>query len=276
MIVNDKYYFVLPSGDTSFNIPIELKWDFLGKDDSIELYEEQVVEEIVGSPSDFEVMRFSHEPYKKGGGDTLFTSIKYDFYFYDLNLPVTASTSSTNWVNSYLFSSYVSDGFDKSQVYYYTNPFIKSFFKLDLYDSSDSKTQTNYITIIIPTQQGNTETISLSPYKPPVNIKKPSYNLDFVGDKEGFFIYWLRNQGFLDIDTFYMTAKFFDARRGTYVKMMTTPQSSLPNKFSFNDERYFYYRISLNTTTSTYQVFNYSNNRVGTNNPIKWYEYVNP
>ncbi len=276
MIVNDKYYFVLPSGDTSLNIPIELKWDHLGKDDIIEIYEDQVITEIVGSPGDFEVSRYSHDPYTSGSKPDIQTKIKYEFNFYNILLPVTASTGPSNWVNSYVFNSYVSNGFTTSQVYFSEKPFTKSFFKLDFYDSSDSAKQSNYLTIILPTQQGDTETKNLSPYKPPVNIKKPYFNLDFIGDKEGFFIYWLRDSGFLDIDTFYMTAKFFDARRGTYVKMMNSPQSSLSDKFNFRPDRYFYYKVVLDKVKKTYKVFNYSNNRVGTSQPIKWYEYVNP
>jgi hypothetical protein len=276
MIVNDKYYFTLPSGDTSFNIPIELKWDNLGKDDLIEIYEDQVVTEIVGAPEDFEVNRYSHDPYTNGAEPVTLTKIKYEFNFYNITSPVTASTSPSNWVNSYIFNSYVSNGFAVSQVYYFEKPFTKSFFKLDFYDSADSAKQTNYLTIILPTQQGDTETKTISVYKPPVKIKKPYFNLDFIGDKEGFFIYWLRDSGFLNIDTFYMTAKFFDARRGEYVKMMNRPQSSLSDKFNFRPDVYFYYKVVLDKTKKTYKVFNYSNNRVGTTQPIKWYEYVNP
>jgi hypothetical protein len=56
--------------------------------------------------------------------------------------------------------------------------------------------------------------------KNPVSIKKPYFVLDYVGDKEGFFIYWLKKRTFLDIKTFYMTAKFYDAKKGIFVKMM--------------------------------------------------------
>lgn len=276
MLVNDKYYFVLPSGDTSLNIPIELKWDHLGKDDSIEIYEDQVVTEVVGSPGDFETSRYSHDPYTNGSQPLVFTKIKYEFNFYNILLPVTASTSPSNWVNSYVFNSYVSNGFLVPQVFYYENPFTKSFFKLDFYDSADGENQTNYLTIILPTQQGDTENKQISPYKPPVKIKKPYFNLDFIGDKEGFFIYWLRDSGLLNIDTFYMSAKFFDLEKGVYVKMMNTPQSSLIDKFNFRPDKYFYYKVVLDNIKKTYKVFNISNIRVGTTQPIKWYEYVNP
>jgi hypothetical protein len=58
--------------------------------------------------------------------------------------------------------------------------------------------------------------------------------------------------------------------------MMNEPQSSLPNKFLFDGARYFYYKVELDYTTKTYQVFDYLNNRIGNGNPINWYEYINP
>ena len=153
-----------------------------------------------------------------------------------------------------------------------------------LYNNFDEKRQKNYITIIIPTQQGLT--MSAIMQTTDVTIKKPSFVLDYVGDKEGFFIYWLKKKNFLDIDTFYMTAKFYDAKRGFFTKMMNMPQSSLSgNKYVFDNSQYFYYKVHLDYDKQEYQVFNMNPNqtiylndskRAGTLQPIKWYEYVNP
>jgi hypothetical protein len=121
-----------------------------------------------------------------------------------------------------------------------------------------------------------------------VNIKKPKFVLDYVGDKEGFFIYWLKKRTFLDVNTFYMSAKFYNAKTGQFTKMMTGkgnnpldqtngPQSSLSeNKYAFDSTQYFYYTVKLDYTTQTYQVFNVKGQRMGTSIPIKWFEYVNP
>ena len=73
-----------------------------------------------------------------------------------------------------------------------------------------------------------------------------------------------------------MSAKFFDARLGAFVKMMNTPQSNLPNKFVFDDSEYFYYKVKLNYNNRTYQILDNTNNRIGQGNPILWYEYINP
>jgi hypothetical protein len=275
IVNNNSYKFTLPKGDDKYiNIPIEIKWDFLGQDDAIDEYQDNVVEEIVGFPGDFEVTRFAHASYS---GDTK-TDIKYDFHFFSVNggVPTNPSTqvltsSPSNWI-----TSYIPEGFTTIEIYYYVKPFTKSFFKLDFYDSKDAITQTNYFTVILPVQQGFTVTGLTSAYKTPVNIKTPSFQLDYVGDKEGFFLYWLRNTKFLNISKFYMTAKFFDARLGFFIKMTNTPQSNIVSKFKFNPENYFYYEVRLNYNEKTYQVFDNSNTRVGTTSSIKWYEYINP
>jgi len=105
--------------------------------------------------------------------------------------------------------------------------------------------------------------------------------LDFVGDKEGFFIYWLRENFYININEFYMSAKFFNARRGIFVNMMNRPQSIFSasgNYYTFNKANYFYYRVSLNYPSKTYEVYDtLTGLRVGTDvSSINWYEYLNP
>jgi hypothetical protein len=245
-----------------------MQWDFMGNDDSIDTYEADVLNQVIGVAADFEVARFAHNVFQNQD-----TGINYEFYFYDNLQPITANTVG-NWNISYL-----NNGYTVGEVYYYSKPFTKSFFKLDFYDTVDEKNQQIYLSIILPVQQGFTETKTLSPLVPPVEIKKPKMLLDYLGDKEGFFIYWLRSRDFIDINTFYMTAKFFDGREGVFKQMTNTKQDLItPSKFIFNNADYFYYRVDLNYSNKTYEVFSTTTNtRVGDNlTPIKWYEYVNP
>lgn len=265
MTLVNNYRFTIPENDGYINIPLEIKWDFDGRDESIDLYEHEILEEIIGEPTDFEILRFTHEIY-----DTFKTDINYVFNFYS-GTPADLSTSTINDWNS----SYLSEGFSSLQIYYFEKPFTKSFFKLDFYDTDDVSSQTIYMTLIIPVQQGLREEATISPVLPKVMVRKPTYKLDFLGDTEGFYIYWLRDIKTLNIKTFYMTAKFFNARLGGFMRFMNTPQSNFTNKYLFDESKYFYYRVELDYNSKTYQVFN-QNNRIGTdNNPIKWYEYVN-
>ena len=246
-------------------------------DMSVDEYESQVITEVIGVGRDFEVSRFSHAP---ATGTTDNTQVNYEFYFYSGG----SLDDITNWrIN------YISEGFTPQEIFYFSNDFSNSFFKLDLYDTPDEKKQKNYITIIIPTQQGLKMETQMQ--RTNVSIKKPKFVLDFIGDKEGFFIYWLKGRTFLDIDTFYMTAKFYNAKTGQFTKMITGhgasqtdltngPQAYLPSigqgKYNFDNTQYFYYTVKLDYESQTYQIFNTHNQRLGTNIPIKWYEYVNP
>ena len=256
--------------DQFVNIPVNMQWDFTGRDDSISEYETDVLRRVIGLPVDFEIAKFNHNVFPN-----MDSAIDYEFYFYNDLQPITANTIPiTAWDVTYL-----NNGFSDEEVYYYSKPFTKSFFKLDFYDTTEERDQQIYLSIILPVQQGQTQTVSLSTLTPPVEIKKPKMKLDYIGDKEGFAIYWLRYRDFIDIDTFFMTAKFFDARLGVF-KQMTNKQQSLitPNKFNFNNADYFYYRVELDYLTHSYEVYDIINptDRVGGTIPIKWYEYVNP
>ena len=260
-------------------IPIELTWDYLGLDQSIDEYEADIIKKVTGEYGDFEVTRFAHAPIAVSDpfSDNAFefTDIQYEFNFYSGG----TLDDSANWRNNYM-----SEGFTTDEIYYYTNNFSNSFFKLDFYDNVDEKRQTNYLTIIIPTQQGLTMDTIMQ--RTPVKVKRPYFVLDYVGDKEGFFIYWLKKRNFLNIKTFFMTAKFYDAKNGYFTKMMNVPQSSISgDKFVFDSTQYFYYRVELDYEKHNSQVFNmnptqtlYSDlgGRAGATIPIKWYEYVNP
>jgi hypothetical protein len=276
--------------DKTITFPIQLDWDYSGLDQAIDEFEVEAINKVIGVGRDFEVTRFAHAPQNAVsvnlGEDALpisprynptdDTYIQYQFYFH-------SGGTSVNNVNNWSID-YRQEGFTAQQIFYYNNNFSNSFFKLDLYDNVDEKKQTNYVTIILPTQQGLTMDAIMN--KTLVKIKKPDFVLDYVGDKEGFFIYWLKKRTFLNVRTFYMTAKFYDAEKGVFVKMMNMPQSvSSGTTTTFDNSKFFYYRVELDYEKQTYQVFNtnpaqniYNNykQRAGTSVPIKWYEYVNP
>ena len=267
MIAN-KFKILLPTNtDKEINIPIEMNWDLLDRGDSLIDYEQETIQSVINKDKDFEVARFSHSE----NINTTTTDINYEFYF----VPSGATSANTVWS-----ASYVVQGFTPYEIYYFSKPFENSFFKLDFYDSTSTTEQTSYVTVILPVQQGFTtpETVGFDVR----NVKKPVMKLDFLGDKEGFFIYWLKNTSFLNINTFYMTAKFFDAKTGIFVKMMNRPQSTLTgiNKFNFPQEKYFYYKVILDYNDYTYKVYDINTGfdlLIGDSlNPIKWYEYINP
>jgi len=264
VVNNNSYKFRLSDTQKFLDIPIEIDWQYGGVDDGISVYEKEVIKDIIGTAEDFEVFRFAHKDY----GQKQKTELNYSFNFYTGTTSVTSSTVN-NWVNTYYGST-----FDYNQLVYKQTPFKKSFYKLDFYDTTDESAQNNYFTIVLPVIGSGYEMIT-GLNRPTVKVNKPYFTLDFLKNKEGFFIYWLRKKTFVNIDTFYMTAKFFDANLGVFVKMMTTPQATLPNKFQFNNNL-FYVKTILDYDNRTYSLYDMTtNNRIGEGNPINWFEYVN-
>ena len=93
--------------DKQVNIPVELKWDYLGLDLAIEEYERNIITEVIGVGRDFEISGFAHAP---ATGTTNNTEINYEFYFY--------SGVSLSYINN-LRLNYLSEVFTPQEVYYY-------------------------------------------------------------------------------------------------------------------------------------------------------------
>lgn len=267
MTVN-KFKFTRDNLTKKITIPLDMKFDPYGRQQMTDQYVDELVQEIINPPKDYEVTRFSHEPF----GSSL-TSTNYQFYFFDNAVPITNVGNNENyWQNTY------TNNFTPDELYYYSNSFKNSFFKLDLYDSLNKQQQKVYITLILPVQQGKFEEVTLQ-NNDQVQVRKPNYQLDFIGDKEGYFIYWLRDPSVLGLTNFYMTAKFFDGKTGQFIRFMNKPQSSISgNNTNFNPEENFYYGVHLNYVNDTYSLSSFNNDfRAGTTmNPIKFYQYVNP
>ena len=90
------------------NIPVNMQWDFMGRDDSISEYETKAIKEVTGIAADFEVARFSNNIFQNFN-----TDINYEFNFYDDTAPITANTIG-NWSSTYL-----NEGFSVQDVYYF-------------------------------------------------------------------------------------------------------------------------------------------------------------
>ena len=168
--------------DKTITFPIQLDWDYSGLDQAIDEFEVEAINKVIGVGRDFEVSRFAHAPQNVGtiNDDTSpisprykltdDTYIQYQFYFH-------SGGTSVNNVNNWSID-YRQEGFTAQEIFYYNNNFSNSFFKLDLYDSLDEKKQTNYVTIILPTQQGLTMVAPMN--RTDVKIKKPDFVLDYV------------------------------------------------------------------------------------------------
>ena len=272
----NNYRIRLDQQTKGLEVPINLAWDLNGINESIDIYESDILKQIINPIDDFETIRYSHKIWNDGITNKTKTSTNYEFYFYSATTDsnITGETNNNNWVTDYR-----ANGLTTREVLFQDKVYTSSFFKLDFYDTKDSGNQQIYLTIIIPTRQGETMQVPYGVAN--VDIKKPVFKLDFVGDKEGYFIYWLKDTQFVNLKTLYMSGKFYDAKIGQFKRLMTQGQGVLSEKFKFNPADYFYYTVNLDYTGYTYDVSLtnsfVTNMRVGTENePIKWYEYINP
>jgi|10_taG_2_1085330.scaffolds.fasta_scaffold01910_3 hypothetical protein len=183
-------------------------------------------------------------------------------------------------------------GFTPQEIYMSNKDFVKSFFKLDFYDSVNRDTQKLYISIILNPVNGTKfgrPTFDLScdggldgifncfP-NAERHIQVPKFELDMLDNNDGYFIYWLKENTFLNLNTFYMSCKFYNARTGKTHRMINTPPAALYNEYNFDREKRLYYRVELNQATYTYTVYDVNTNlRVGLDltNEIMFYEYDN-
>lgn len=106
------------------------------------------------------------------------------------------------------------------------------------------------------------------------NLLRPIFYLDYTGDKEGFFIYWYEDPTVLNLDSLYMTAKFFNANNGQYTKFIINDQYTYTNQ-NLVPNNDFYYRVNFNYVNKTYTV-SYVTSALAVINNIDWYEYLNP
>lgn len=123
-------------GDKNILVPLGNEDDLLDREGAIIQQETQIIEDVIGTPINYELARYSNAPDNLG-----YTQLDYNFYFTDS--PSNPATL-----------SYLSK-FTESQIRYKTNQFVNSFFKLDFYDSPDPKKQKNYFTIILPTNKSS-------------------------------------------------------------------------------------------------------------------------
>jgi len=104
-------------------------------------------------------------------------------------------------------------------------------------------------------------------------LMRPSILLDYVNNKEGFFIHWFEDRNLLGIDTLYMTAKFFNAATGQYIKFTNSAQIDFGSLYRVPNIN-FYYTVNFNYDDKTYEIVN--NQTDVPTNDVFWFEYVNP
>lgn len=141
----NKYKILNTNKNFQLQVSIPTTWDFANRGDLIDDYESIVAKEMVGVPQNFEMARFSRKPIFDSNSE-LSTSVTYKFYFADYTQNTTTPLAlNPTWYNSYELGN----TFTPEELKTNAKPVQKSFFKVDLYDSKDGRTQKNYLTLIL-------------------------------------------------------------------------------------------------------------------------------
>jgi len=374
----NKYKILNTNKNFQLQVNIPTTWDYANRGDLIDDYESIVAKEMVGVPQNFEMAKFSRKPTLDSNNE-IYTSVTYKFYFADYTQnTLTPNALTPTWYNSYeLANTFTPDELKNN-----TKSVQKSFFKVDLYDSKDARTQKNYLTLILngslslPTEvvtstttttynctryrifiingvkrigykgccgdnlnfsmQNNSNTIDTelcllngsnlsilfqdqntpttsAPLQegtytfPNTNVTytltnlgdcacidssgnetnvtttttisdvvqslAPTFELDHIGLKESYFIYWFKDFDILKLDKLYMRVKFFNGKTGEYTTFTTQKQTSINanSPFRINND-YFYREVTFDFVNYLYDVIGFGKSLL----TLDWYEYINP
>jgi hypothetical protein len=373
----NKYKILNTNKNFQLQVNIPTTWDFANRGDLIDDYESIVAKEMVGVPQNFEMGRFSRKPILDSNSE-LNTSVTYKFYFADYTQnTLTPNALTPTWYNSYELGN----TFTPEELRTNAKSVQKSFFKVDLYDSKDARTQKNYLTlilngslslpievvtssstttttitykcstfslfankakgirytdccntssfvegqtlfeefcvsdgtnitifydggltIVIPAQEGTysngtnpivltyisgctcvnadgtetnfiTNTTTNTTITGVVPSLAPTFELDHIGLKESYFIYWFKDFNILKLNKLYMRVKFFNGKTGEFTTFTTQKQTNINSNRPFRiDNDYFYREVTFDFVNYLYDIKGFGKSL----SIMDWYEYINP
>lgn len=256
------------------NIILDINLDYktdLGKEDSLELFEEETVQKIINPIENYETSRFMHESYP---GITeiesdLISDIWFQLYFYnDLN------------PKSHIGGlDYSLVGITHNENGKMLKQSVKSFFKLEFYKTPNNDLPTHSNRKLVFSRNLSLPSGERFLYTPTnIFIYVPVFVGTSFKNRENMYIFWFQddtvlNETILTGSTFYMTARFFNGDEGTIINFGNKSKSVDSPIIEHED---LYFLIEINKDNYTYQVFEFNGikgNRIGmSGNPIKFYE----
>ena len=269
--------------DTDLNILLNTETDFqtnLGWEENLKEFETEILSDIINPIENYETVRYIHKPYSSSG----VTQTDIWFYFYFLN---------TGGI--YVQDYYTGDD-EKSITYTENEQMLKqstqSFFRLEFFKTPGTVSGTT-LTCEPPTRQ-NRKLIFAKNLSLPLGEKMfyntlngyihlPVFKGSNYENKENMYFFWFQDESVLTEtnlsgtttgNTFFMTAKFYNAKDGT-IKDFTN--DCYGTGYTINEQNDMYYQVDINKRDYSYQVYFYNGvvkcEEVGlTNRPIMFFE----
>lgn len=243
------------TSDLSLNISTEqdLKTN-LGWHENFQESEDKILRDIINPIENYETVRYIHEPYTYSGISQC--DIWFYFYFID-SLYTYAKGLDYNLV-----------GISPNENATMLKHTVKSFFRLEFFTTPNRRDQKLIFskTLSLPLGQKVFLT-NLSDY-----IYVPVFYGNNYKNSENMYFFWFQDETVYSGDTFYMSARFFNAEDGTIIPFVNKDLGSN----SLIDQNDLFYEVNIDRTNFSYVVNQYngsSGSRKGKpNDPITFYE----
>jgi hypothetical protein len=246
----------------------------LGWEDSAKELEKETLRKIINPIENYETVRYIHKPYNTTISGVTFPQTDIWFYFYFL--------SGLTYVQDY-----EPTGLSSNENALMEKQVTKSFFRLEFFKTSSEIVDN--VEVVEPPSRFNRRMVFAKNLSLPVGEKyfyttlndfiyKPVFMGSNYRNKENMYFFWFQdetalNETSLTGNTFWMTAKFYNAEDGSITDFVKTDLGSS----KVNETNDMYYKVVIDKTDYSYQVFRYNDNiqgnRVGESvDPIKFYQ----
>ncbi len=238
------------TADKSITIPIGQTFDEVGNEQLVRTWEEVELQDNINVIQDYETTRYAF------ANNISANTISYAFEFWD------ATTSA--YVDNFNVLGFLDRDLAKPK-----KAFTRSFFKFDFYDSPLRKEQKIMFTNILPLNNCMKEMVTVNVNEDPTEyfaqlaadpLGTPRYGVyqpicllgPLHGRSENYYIQWLKDRELTEINTFYMSCKFYNAKTGKVTNMINESPtlSQITNGEVLSYPEWFYYQVKLVISTS--------------------------
>lgn len=244
------------TSDINFNLSAEQDFKTnLGWHENFQESEDNILREIINPIENYETIRYIHEPYISTSGLSQ-TDIWFYFYFID----------GTNTYTKGLDYNLV--GISPNENAVMLKHTVKSFFKLEFFSTPNRRDQKLLFSKSLSLPLGQKVFLSdLSDF-----IYVPVFVGNNYKNSENMYFFWFQDQTVYSGDTFYMSARFFNAEDGTVIPFANKDLGAT----ALIDQKDLFYEVNIDRTNFTYTINQYngtSGSRKGyRETPITFYE----
>lgn len=255
------------------NLMLNYETDFktdLGWSDNFSDFEKETLEKIINPIENYETVRYIHKPYSGMSSDSSLTQSDIWFYFHFLS----GSTYVQNYEPTGLLNQENARMLKQS---------TESFFRLEFYKTPNDETPERMNrrlvfakNLSLPSGEKYFYSGSLNDY-----VFIPVFIGSNYKNKENMYFFWFQddtafNETTLTGNTFWMTAKYYNAKDGTILDFTNYTTSGYTSTTELVESRDFYYKVVIDRSDYSYEVFRYTGttgSRIGkSGDPILFYE----